>query len=299
MPPLCEYLRVVGMPAIEYWSLRTRPALDGEARTRMSLPSGSGARGVRSRDHALHSAAMQPIEDPNARRVSSEVPSPGDISRIAEVSLEDHQLELYAVLVAKSEKAGNWYRGGLSALANSTNPDRLPQAAHSIRELMDNLPTLVEVPAEADKAGLGDKFKALITTWERARRASSCHSNGVWTDRPIDIHLRRALSAVDSTIEWYQANRVTRRESAVALIRRLDVSDRVLPRSVENTLSRDWARLRDYFVKVCHHGRETDDAEFNTNLYALERFVLDRMKPKTSAEQATLDQLIEEAEHGH
>ena len=53
-----------------------------------------------------------------------------------------------------------WYLGARITLADSRNPERIPQAAHSIRELMDELYVILDLPSEAkdgDNLGIGSK----------------------------------------------------------------------------------------------------------------------------------------------
>lgn len=243
---------------------------------------------------------MESVEDaaPNDRSATTEGVSPGALPRADEFVLTGQQLELYQALSEKSRKASDLYRGSLMTFADVNNPERFPQSAHSIRELIKNLHKFIDVPAESDKARMGDKFRTLADKWEKVKAKTSCHNSGVW-DGPIDKHLRRGLAAVDEAIEWLRANRPTVKETSLALIRGLDVSRNPLPPSLETTHYREWKALYDYFVAVCHHDRETDEAEFSTNLYGFERFVLDRVRPRTLAEQTLIDQLIAEAEHGH
>ena len=195
----------------------------------------------------------------------------------ASFSLTGEQLELYGLLCEWSEIAGDWYRGALLGLSNSSNPERFAQAAHSIRELMKNLHVFIDAPVRIDKARLGDKFTTLSSRWDNAKRLSDCHANGVW-DGPIDHHLRKGLTAVDDTITWYRTNRISWKETSVTLIRQLDVSERPPPPRVETAHFNEWNDLLNYFIAVCHHGHQTDESEFGSNVYAFERFVLDRAK---------------------
>jgi hypothetical protein len=144
---------------------------------------------------------------------------------------------------------------------------------------------------------LGDVFAVMMDRWERAKRQSSCHADGVWNG-DIDEAARRGFAAVDEAIDWQRQNRPMRRETHRVTIRALDVSGRALPTWIEDVYVKQWDDLRDYFVRICHHDRGTDDNEFNAALQTFEAFVLDRLKPRTYAEQATLDQLIAEAERG-
>lgn len=228
---------------------------------------------------------------------TTEVVSPGSLPGADQVVLADQQLELHRVLFERSEKAAEWYRGALIALANGGNPERFVHAAHSIRELMEKLHVLIDVPAQTDKTTLKGKFKALADIWDKARASSSCNNNGAWSG-PIDHHLRRGLVAVDRMIEWFRANRPSFRDVSLAVFRELDVSKRPLPSSLEARHFKEWSDLNDFFQSVSHHRHETDDAEFSARLYAFERFVLDMARPRTSEEQTLLDQLIAEAEGG-
>ena len=57
--------------------------------------------------------------------------------------LEQRQLEVWRILRAKSiEKyaLADWYFGAIAALQNNFNPDRIAQAAHSLRELLEKIP---------------------------------------------------------------------------------------------------------------------------------------------------------------
>jgi hypothetical protein len=211
--------------------------------------------------------------------------------------LEGQQAELERVLLALSETAAGWYRGALHALQNGHNPERFVQAAHSLRELMKKLHVFTEVAPEGDEARMSDKFREMADAWERGRDASGCHVDGVWGGQ-IDEALHGALRAADKAIAWLRTNMPSFKQTSIAVFRHFDVSPRRLPSRVEAEHFDVWSKLYRFFVQVCHHDRETDDAEFADSLYALERFMLDRLKPETYREQTQLDELIQEAERG-
>jgi hypothetical protein len=213
-----------------------------------------------------------------------------------EVALVGQQLDFYRALAEQDMRVAGWYLGARITLSNTKNPERLAQAAHSLRELMDKLHPVLGLPAEVEGGRLGDRFAVMTDRWERAKRQSSCHTDGVWSGK-IDEAARRGFTAVDQAIEWQRKNRPRREETYRATIRALDVSGRVLPSWIEDTHVRLWDDLRDYFVRVCKHG-QTEEGEFSAALHTFELFVLERLKPRTYPEQATLDQLIAEAERG-
>jgi hypothetical protein len=238
--------------------------------------------------------------------VASELGEPAPPAEpLDEGGLVGQQLGFYQALAEQDGRAATWYLGARMTLSTTNNPERLQQAAHSLRELMDKLHPIVGLPAKAegsdlDKSeggNLGDRFDAMTAKWEKAKQQSKCHTEGMWSGE-IDDAARRGLAAVDETIEWQRKNRPRRKETYRAKIRALDVSRRPPPSWIEDTHVLLWDKLRDYFVKVCHHGHETNEDEFSAKLHELERFVLERLKPRTYPEQATLDQLIAEAERG-
>jgi hypothetical protein len=244
--------------------------------------------------------------EPSERRASA-TPAPADAPELAEPvppadlidegGLSGQQLGFFQALAEQDGRVAGWYLGARMTLLNTRNPERLQQTAHSLRELMDKLLPVLGLPAEAESGRLGDRFAALTSRWEAAKAQSACHTDGVWSGE-IDEAARRGFMAVDEAIDWQRQNRPRRRETYRATIRALDVSRRPLPSWIEDTHVQLWNDLRDYFVRVCHHGRETDEDEFRGALDTLESFVLERLKPRTYAEQVTLDQLIAEAERG-
>ncbi len=236
--------------------------------------------------------APAPAAPPGVPELAEPAP-PADL--VDEGGLSGQQLRFFQALAEQDGRVARWYMGARITLSNRKNPERLQQAAHSLRELMDKLLPILGFPAKSEGGNLGDRFYAMTARWEKAKQRSKCYTEGVWTGE-IDDAARRGFTAVDEAIEWHRQNRPKRKEAYRVTIRALDVSRRPLPSWIEDTHVLLWEKLRDYFVKVCHHDRETDDDEFSAALQELESFVLERLKPRTYAEQATLDQLIAEAE---
>jgi hypothetical protein len=214
--------------------------------------------------------------------------------------LAGQQIALYRTLASRSPRLAARYLGARIALADSTNPEHLVQAAHSIRELVDDLHTISDLPAAAAPASdkrLSDAFSEMETKWERAKKQSECHADGEWKGE-IDEPAQRAFRAVEAAIEWNREERPRRRETYRLAIRSIDVSERTLPGFIEERFIELWDECRTYFIKVCHHGIDPTDEEFTVALEEFERFVLERLNPRTYEDQATLDEIIEEAESG-
>jgi hypothetical protein len=216
---------------------------------------------------------------------------------LGSVELVGQQLALYRALAEHSRELAGRYLGASVVLMAPANPEQFAQAAHSVRELMNNLHTISNVPVQAKGGRLGDKFAAMTERWESAKRNSDCFDEEGWHGE-IDDAARRGFEAVDDAIAWQEKNRPKRKEQHRSTLRGLDAAQRPLPAFIENGFIELWDGMRDYFVDVCHHRRETTEEEFLGTLEQLERFVLDRLKPRTFAEQTTIDALIAEAESG-
>ena len=74
---------------------------------------------------------MQVIENRNVSEPRVLIPWERDISD----ALRSKETEKYPL--------SQWYLGALYALDNHYNPDRIAQAAHSLRELIEKLPLVV------------------------------------------------------------------------------------------------------------------------------------------------------------
>jgi hypothetical protein len=209
--------------------------------------------------------------------------------------LEGQQLAFYRAIHEYDAELASWYLGARMALATSANPEHLVHAAHSIRELMNNLHKIAGVPAKVDAGNLRDKFDDMRRRWEKGKRNSSCFSDGDGWTGEIDAHARRAFEAVDEAIAWEDANRPAWQERHLQTIRMLDVSGRPLPSWIEKDFVAQWDTLRTYFIRVAKRA-STDGEEFSAALDTLERFVLERLKPRTFTEQSTIDALIRQAE---
>jgi hypothetical protein len=211
--------------------------------------------------------------------------------------LVGQQIAVYRALSEQSTRLAGWYLGGCAALLVPANPERFVHAAHSLRELMNNLHTISTLPVEAQGGRLGDKFDAMTEKWERAKRNSGAFGDDGWSGT-IDDAARRGFEAVDEAISWQKQNRPKWKEQHRSTLRGLDVSGRPLPGFIEDHFVEMWHELRGYFVDVCHHRIATTEEDFLAALEQLEKFILDRLKPRTFTEQATLDALIAEAERG-
>jgi hypothetical protein len=232
-------------------------------------------------------------------------PSPDRLGRLptlgavsdtsSDVPLGGQQRALFLAIAEHDSELANWYLGARMAFATPANPEYLVHAAHSVRELMSNLHKIAGVPVKVDTGRLNDRFDAMKTKWEKAKRNSTAFTEEEGWHGEIDEHARRGCEAVDDAIAWYAANRVAWKERHLETIRVLDVSGRPLPAWIEKDFVTQWDTLRTYFIRVAHRD-PTPREDFEAALDTLERFVLERLRPRTYSDQTTLDALIREAE---
>ena len=203
------------------------------------------------------------------------------------------QQALIRALDARNAMLGAIYRGGIMVLRDSSNPDRFPQCAHSMRELMEKLPEVLDVPAKAQKESLKAKVIEIEQAFIGAQRNTVCFSVSDGWDGQIDAHLRRFILRLTTFFEWFKSHHPRRRDEVHGVLNRLDGSGHRLPEPLAALNVDVWNELRDYFQSVAHHRRRTVEQDIVQWLEALERFLLDRLIPRTFEDFTEIDTLIE------
>jgi hypothetical protein len=215
----------------------------------------------------------------------------------AEIRLGPPATTVYETLAARDREVAEWYRGAIMVLRATENPDRFAQAAHSMREVMNEVGRLAGLPQQEEEGRLGEQFRKMKEKFSQAKRRSECHDGNEWSGE-IDDNARTALVAVEEVIEWEDENRRARREVFIAARRTLDGSRRELPKAEEDRMWRAWNKTRSYFISVTHHRKEVDEAEFDRQVELLEEFILRMFRGDAYREQRRIAELIEGAERG-
>ena len=107
-----------------------------------------------------------------------------------------------------------------------------------------------------------------------------------------------SVRKVGEFFQWASAAIPKRLEVFKAAVSSLDPATQDLPEPLVEISATAWQKKRRYFTAVCHHGKVTDLAEFGSWQRALERFLLDRLVPRTFEDFDALDALIKSAEDG-
>jgi hypothetical protein len=200
------------------------------------------------------------------------------------------QSAVYLSLLRKNSELAELYRCALRALRDVGNPGRIFLAAHAVREMMNQLPDVMDVPAPRS-GDLGNKFNDILPTWQRAI-AGGCYATGQWLGA-IDEPLRGFLRRLQTVIEWWQESHRSHREAAAVLFRRMDPAFLPLPEQLEGLRINRWLDLRRYFNNTAHR-EGTSDGDFESKLGVLEQMLIDGLYRSPSADFLRIDEILGE-----
>ena len=210
----------------------------------------------------------------------------------SDLRLSGQQETLHRVLSARYPELARMYLGAIMVLTARTNPEHLVMAGHSLRELMDKAPKYLDVSVKSISGHMKAKVGELATDWRKAESSSCCRA-GSWKG-DIDVVLRKFLAKTSSFFKWFDSHYPKIRDETAAVVRKLDASGRPLPQKLEQLNVSAWMKMRAYFIGVAKHEPSSVE-EFMGWLDALERFLLDRLSPRTFQGTANIDGILKEA----
>ena len=204
--------------------------------------------------------------------------------------LTPKQQDVLGILQSKQTEKyplSRWYTGALYALNNHYNPDRVAQAAHSLRELLEKLPEIVHgddvkvrVPGFAEKRNIIN---------ERLLKAKKRYPEG-WKGKPIDKNVTKLLTDVEEYLEL--TRQPTRREQIQQTLATIDPMVNSLDSETREAKRDRYYHLWDQLENFAHHKSNPDIAEFNNCLKELENAVLDLLALKTAQDQKEIQTIL-------
>ncbi|MGI0060499.1 MAG: hypothetical protein ACREBJ_12110 [Nitrosotalea sp.] len=199
--------------------------------------------------------------------------------------LSNQEKLFYDSLNKMDSKFGKWYLGSLMVLADANNPDRLALAAHNLRELMEKLPEHMDAKTKSES--LRVKVQNLCAVWNKhVKKIKSGEKKIVLT----------FLQRFEEFLVWFEDSVPKRKEGVSKALKQFEPKGLQLPPPLEEMRVIEWNKIWDYFIYTAHH-REKDDLElFLKWKEAFEKFLLDRLSPRTFEDQADLQALIEKGE---
>ena len=204
--------------------------------------------------------------------------------------LTDQQLEVLEILKGKETKKyplSDWYLGALYALYNHYNPDRISQAAQSLRELIEKLPRAIR---EMDAQGSSHDFKGMRRTLHERFSKDKERYEGEWKDKKIDAYLDETLRKVDDYLERNQ--QPTRREGIQKVIAAFDPMVDQLGSKIRQEKRDKLYDLWQTLENFAHHSSKPNIEEFEGCLSTLERIVFDLLAPITSQDQHEIQSIL-------
>ena len=197
-----------------------------------------------------------------------------------------------AVLAALKSKEtdefplSDWYLGALYALENPHNPDRVSQAAQSLRELVEKLPRVVQA---MDAHGAAFDFVGMRRgIADRLSKDKERYPEG-WKGRPIDGRLDKTLRKVERYIELNrQPTRKEQMQRTVDIDPMVDQLDNGIREAKRDRLHALWQKLEGF----AHHKSTPDVEKFRECLETLEITVFDLLAPITAQDQREIRSIL-------
>lgn len=209
--------------------------------------------------------------------------------------LNSQQQTLFNALLEKDDSLARIYLGAIRVLGDDSNPDRVALASHNIRELINLLPRYLGVDIKDRQARLGDKVANLRDQWQKAGTRSKCHAEDNWQGE-IDKPLQSLLKDLERFFVWYDDHFRRRKAVVRHLLKKLDPAPISLPEPIADLHVQEWEKYHNYFVALAHHDKTTTEDELTSWISSLERFLLDKLRPRTFEEIDEIDQIIKQAE---
>lgn len=216
-------------------------------------------------------------------------------------SIESHEVSKPLVLTSKQRGVlevlqskqtqeyplSDWYTGALYALDNHYNPDSVAQAAHSLRELLQKLPRVVqgnEVHVSAtDFAGMRRDIN------DRILKDKERYPEG-WKNKRIDARFDKTLRKVE---DYFSRNRQpSRKEQIKQAVATIDPMVNSLGSEIQEVKRNQYHHLWKQLEEFSHHGSRPDVAEFKKCLEELENIVFDLLAPVTAQDQKQIQTIL-------
>ena len=215
--------------------------------------------------------------------------SPHRTQPMAPVLTAGQQAVLAALKSKETDECplSDWYLGALYALENLHNPDRVSQAAQSLRELVEKLPRVVR---GMDAQGTASSFAGIRRgIADRLSKDKERYPKG-WKGQAINSHLDKTLQTVERYVELNrQPTRKEQLQQAVATLDPMaDHLDSGIREAKLNRLADLWQRLEGF----AHHKRNPDVEKFRECLETLERTVFDLLAPITAQDQQEIQTIL-------
>lgn len=206
-------------------------------------------------------------------------------------------LILLRILNDAAPELGDYYLGALHTLANTSNPDRIAQSAHSLRELIQQLPrrhkkAATKVTPPGLLSGASNIYKTR-DVWN----SLTIDDFNTPTVRPTDVqaetkYYRESKKLWEFINKYYPTNEEERLRMEAGIRK-----DTPLPPKLQKMRMQEWSRYYAKFADISHHGSTPTD-DFDQLVESFEDFLIRELDPQTTKDFAEVAKLIKEIEQG-
>jgi hypothetical protein len=181
------------------------------------------------------------------------------------------------------------YFGAIATLRNVFNPDRVAQAAHSLRELLEKIPRALKT----EESGVtGDRLKKKREAVRAAFVAVKAKFSDGWQDKVITQGLQDVLQGMEQYFDL--CDRPDRRDQVFAGLTRLDPMLQTLPMQLRQDKRQRYFELWIRLEGFAHHGGKKNEDDFTACVVDVENLVFDLMAPITADDQSLLSDILGE-----
>ena len=180
----------------------------------------------------------------------------------------------------------DWYLGALYALENKYNPDRIAQAAQSLRELLEKLPRVVregDVVRSHDFAGMR---RGIYNRWIKDKE----RYDGKWKDETVNTHFDKTLRTIDRYLELNQMP--TRKEQIQSAIGQIDPMADIFDPNIQKAKRDQYNKIWTVLEGFAHHGN-TEEQRFLECFSAIDQIIFDLLAPITAQNQEEIRIILE------
>lgn len=177
---------------------------------------------------------------------------------------------------------GDWYLGAIYVLRDKDNPDRISQAAQSMRELLEKLPRVIDEGVVATSHDFKGMRRGITKRWERDRE----HYGEVWKGKKVNSHFDKTLRKINRYLELNQIP--TRREQIQSTYERSDPLAYVLDPQIQKEKRNRFFEIWEKFEALSHHQSQLDEDLLDECLRAAEQVILELLAPTTAPNQQTI-----------
>ena len=205
-------------------------------------------------------------------------------------SWQEQVLEALESTETEKYPLSTWYLGALYALDNPNNPDRISQAAQSLRELVEKLSQVVRgIGIPTKPSSVKSTFETKQSSIEKHILAHKESYPGDWEGQTINSDLAKALTTLEEYLEL--SRQPTRAEKIASTVTSIDPMFNQLNSHIQ---VENQKRLRDLWRRLegfAHHNSKTEE-NFRTCLDELEKTVFYLLAPITAQDQTEIQTIL-------